>query len=185
MRPSLVTAVLLVATSSACKAEPPREHGPIPMRVPVGSQPATVGPASHADETSRATETGDSPSTPVVLLERPRADPEIERALDLINGSGLRFIDRPTDDADTGTDAESDDEPSEYTAEQFATMLRTKWDWVGYDITELELWLDEIATGSFRTSVPYQVVYADGTVGELRVWLDQQLQATGPNEGQP
>jgi hypothetical protein len=110
------------------------------------------------------------------LPERPRPDPDIERALDRISASGLRFIDQAS---------EPEGRPSEYTAEQFAVMLRTKWDWIGYDLTELGPWLDAIATRSFKTHLAYQVVLADGTRQELRPWLDAQLGRSVPAEPEP
>ena len=158
-------AALLLVAASACKDEPPARTGPEPMRAPPGGHPWT--PPNEA-ATSESGETGIAEPESVALPERPRADPAIERALDLINQSGLRFID-PAD--------EPDERPGEYTAEQFAAMLRTTWDWIGYDLTELEPWLDGVATRSFKTNLAYQVVLADGTTSELRPWLDAQLQA--------
>jgi hypothetical protein len=58
-------------------------------------------------------------------------------------------------------------------------MLRSKWDWIGYDLVELEPWLDAIATRSFKTRLPYRVELAGGTLGELRPWLDERLQERG------
>jgi hypothetical protein len=54
-------------------------------------------------------------------------------------------------------------------------MLRTKWDWLGYDLTELDPWLDGVATRSFKTNLAYQVVFVDGTKHGFREWLDAQL----------
>src|SRR5690606_18856901 len=150
--------------------EAPVRTGPEPMRAPPSGVPTPTPAGPQA--TGETGEPGDTPEPDarplVVLPERPRADPDIDRALDLIGRSGRRFIDPPED---------PDARPTEYTAEQFAAMLRTKWDWLGYDLTELEPWLDEIATRSFKTNLPYQVVLADGTSSELRPWLDQQLRA--------
>lgn len=160
--------VLLVSTASACKDDAPTHTGPEPMRAPAGGTPPSAATlASNPAASTVAGETGDDDAREAVVLpERPRADPDIERALDRIGASGLRFVDPAS---------EPDERPDEYTAEQFASMLRTKWDWLGYDLTELEPWLDEIATRSFKTNLAYQVVLADGTTTELRPWLDQQL----------
>jgi hypothetical protein len=139
------------------------------MRAPRGDGPARpIAVDATESESGKIDETGETGEDPprVVLPERPRADPDIERALDLIGASGLRFVDPPS---------EPEGRAGEYTAEQFAGMLRTKWDWIGYDLTELEPWLDQIATRSFKTSLAYQVTLADGTTGDLRPWLDAQL----------
>src|SRR5690606_4946707 len=140
MRSSLLIASLLSLplVASACKDEAPVRTGPEPMRAPPSGVPTPTPAGPPA--TRESAEPGDTPEPDarplVVLPERPRADPDIDRALDLIGGSGRRFIDPPED---------PDARPTEYTAEQFAAMLRTKWDWLGYDLTELEPWLDEIA----------------------------------------
>jgi hypothetical protein len=155
--------ICLLLAASACKDdEPPiaSELEPVPAPPPgVEVRPASVDDTGEIE----GSETGEAAK---VLPERPRADPDIERALDLVGASGLRFIDPPS---------EPDEAPDEYTAEQFASMLRTKWDWLGYDLTELQPWLDEIATRSFKTNRPYRVMHADGTTTEFRPWLDAQL----------
>lgn len=101
------------------------------------------------------------PTTPSKL------DPEIERALDVIRTSGLRFLAPESDDAEG--------EGDEYTAEQFVSMLETKREWLGYDITKYDVWLREIASDGFFDRVPYQVVLADGTMREVRVWLVERM----------
>jgi hypothetical protein len=160
---SLVSLVMLtLASVLGCHEDPPLVRHE-PMRTPAAG---AVGPPSLAASTGTAEQpsvAGDE--APAPLTERPPADPAITKALDLINASGLRFIDQADDE---------DSKPSEYTAEQFASMLRTKWDWIGYDISELDPWLEEIASRSFKTNLPYQVVLGDGTSIELRAWLDDQ-----------
>ena len=126
--------------------------------------PEELAAARPAPTPEPAEETDDAPPP---LPERPPADPEIARALDLISASGLRFIDQ-------AEDAQS--RPSEYTAEQFSGMLRSKWDWLGYDITSLDPWLDEIASRSFKTNLPYLVVLDGGTTTELRPWLQARIE---------
>ncbi|HVH98824.1 MAG TPA: DUF5329 family protein [Enhygromyxa sp.] len=170
MRTSLAI-VLLLLGASACQDDPPIASGP--KRVPARPSPQTSVAAPGDDVNESGTESGDADAeqAPSKLPERPRADPDIERALDLIGASGLRFIDPPDD---------PDEAPDEYTAEQFASMLRTKWDWLGYDLTELQPWLDEIATRSFKTNRPYRVMLADGTTSEVRPWLDAQLAKQKP-----
>jgi hypothetical protein len=153
---------------SGCREDPPVERH-YPMRSPPAGkhgEPKASAPALEPPDPS-ATETGAEPGAQ--LPERPPADPAIDKALDLIATSELRFIDQANDE---------DSRPSEYTAEQFAAMLRSKWDWIGYDITELEPWLDEIATRSFKTNLPYQVVLSEGRQVDLRPWLDERLAAS-------
>jgi hypothetical protein len=160
---------LFFMAAVSCGDEIPRHTGPEPMRAPRGG-PARSLPAADSEPAGVLGDVDSSSSKPVIS-ERPPADPEIERALNLIGASGLRFIDSRSD---------PNERPSEYTAEQFASMLRTKWDWLGYDLTTIEPWLDEIATRSFKTNLPYLVVLADGTSHEFRPWLDQQLRAAPP-----
>jgi hypothetical protein len=173
MRPSLVSVALLAAIA-ACKGDSPPEHVHEPMRAPAGS-PSAAEPLPSAIEASAPGNPGIGEDDPPakILPQRPRADPDIERTLDLIAASGLRFVDPPADPRARVT---------EYTAEQFASMLRSKWDWIGYDLTELDPWLEEIATRSFKTNIGYRVVHADGTSGELREWLDARLRGSGADE---
>jgi hypothetical protein len=160
---SLLAATLPIAAgaSLACHEDPPLDRHE-PMR-PLDPKANSMPPARGAGLGS-----GD-PTLPTPMVERPPADPAITKAIDLVGASGLRFIDQAADETS---------DPSEYTAEQFAGMLRKKWDWIGYDICELDPWLDEIATRSFKTNLPYQVVLADGTSADVRGWLDQQLAAS-------
>lgn len=168
---TLVLVFGLVLGASGCKDDTPT---PVSGPAPVPLDPRVDPRAPTAPAPNEAGEIDDDPeaSKPArVLGERPPADPAIERALELIGNSGLRFIDVPND---------PDKAPTEYTAKQFASMLRTKWDWLGYDLTELKPWLDEIATRSFKTNLPYQVLLADGSATELRSWLDAQLAQQPP-----
>ena len=165
-RAAVCVPLVALLALAGCRDEPERPSGPEPMR-PAKHPPAEAPPPAPplaAEPPPVATDEVSGKALP----ERPRADPDIERALDLIGASGLRFVDRPS---------EPDGRASEYTAEQFAAMLRTKWDWIGYDLTELSPWLDGVATRSFKTNLAYQVVLADGTTTDLRPWLDAQLAA--------
>lgn len=162
MRTGLAMVSLIwMCSATACKDQTPTRDEREPMRAPanVDARPMSAAPDPVAEPDHDQTEDA-------ALPQRPPADPEIERALSLIGKSGLRFLDSRSDPAER---------PSEYTAEQFAAMLRTKWDWLGYDLTTLEPWLEEIATRSFKTNLPYRVVIGDGTTSELRPWLDAQL----------
>lgn len=165
-RVALIGLLLLVAAASACKDDPPIASEPVPFDEPEPAPTPVEARLAPPSAANTKADDDDEKEKAKPLPERPRADPDIQRALDLISASGLRFIDPPD---------EPDEAPDEYTAEQFASMLRTKWDWLGYDLTELQPWLDEIATRSFKTKLPYQVQHPDGTTTELRPWLDAQL----------
>jgi hypothetical protein len=170
MTPRLVIPLLLVWTLS-CK-EPPVEHGPEPMRVP--AKPATARQAAMAGSPGTpAVETGEEPEPEGWITERPPADPEIEHALELISASELVFLDPASEPGETST---------EYTGKDFASMLRTKWDWIGYDLVVRDAWLDGVATRSFKTNHPYQVVLANGTTTEFRPWLEAALAQKRPNQ---
>ena len=147
---------------AADRAAPPRAERPQPKA------PRAPKDESTEDET-------DSETQAAPLPERAPVDPAIEQTLELISSSGLRFY-VPDDDPET--------RPTEYTAEQFASMLSQKWDWVGYDLVTLEPWLDEIATSSFKTQLPYLVELDKGRRVALRPWLDRQL-AAAHIEGKP
>jgi hypothetical protein len=162
-RVALVTVTLL-----GCRDDPPVERH-YPMREPMHVAHTPTTPASGEDGEAATTgeTTGESGTK---LRERPKPDPAIAVTLDLISASKHRFIDQAED---------NDSRPTEYTSEQFASMLRSKWDWLGYDIIELGPWLDEIATRSFKSNLPYLVVLDDGSTVEFRGWLDtQRAQAT-------
>jgi hypothetical protein len=152
----------------SCREEPPVERH-YPMRnATQGDAPAA--PPSPVAALAEAGETDtDAPATK--LRERAKPDPAIAETLDLISASGRRFIDQAE---------EAESRPTEYTAEQFVSMLRSKWDWIGYDIVELDPWLDEIATRSFKSSLPYLVVLDDGSTTEFRTWLDGQRAQAKP-----
>lgn len=166
----------LALAFAGCK-EPESSVRHEPMRRPPGDTSSASEPPPALSATSGVSETGAGagPSAddeePPPLPERPPADPAIERAIDLIASSDLTFLDPPAED-------EEDGEPTVYTAEQFASMLRTKWDWIGYDIVELEPWLDEIACRSFKTNLPYLVrVEGQAEPVEVRTWLAPQLRS--------
>jgi hypothetical protein len=89
---------------------------------------------------------------------------DIDFSLSVIESSGLGFLAPHEDKAAT-----------HYTAGEFARMLRRKSKWLGPDLNELDPWLDEIASRSFKTDLPYQVQLEGGEVVELRPWLDEQL----------
>lgn len=159
-----------LASTLACRDERPSARLE-PMRTPtraLAPTPTDADSDAGSDGAGTGDETGGDSSGPK-LAERPPADPAIDKALDLISSSGLRFVDQASDE---------DSQASEYTAEQFAAMLRTKWEWIGYDINELEPWLEAIAARSFKSNLPYQVVLGDGAIVELSGWLEQQLAAS-------
>lgn len=90
---------------------------------------------------------------------------DVDFALSVVENSKLAFL-APHEDA----------EPTVYTAREFARMLARKSTWLGPDLHELEPWLDEIATRSFKTDLPYQVRLDGGEVAEFRPWLDARLE---------
>jgi hypothetical protein len=155
---------LLTTGTLACHEEPPVERH-YPMRV--HEAPVDGSPVPAVEQGGQ--EGSDEPTT--TLRERPKPDPAIAATLDLISASKQRFIDQAED---------KDSRPTEYTAEQFASMLRSKWDWIGYDIIEPQQWLDEIATRSFKSNLPYLVVLEDGSTIEFRGWLDAQRAQAKP-----
>jgi hypothetical protein len=90
----------------------------------------------------------------------------VERVLELIESSGLEF--HALDD---------DGVRATWNASEFARMLRRKSRWLGPDLRELEPWLAEIASRSFRTDRDYEVQLDTGERVRLRVWLDQRVAA--------
>lgn len=65
----------------------------------------------------------------------------------------------------------------EYTGEQFADMLRKKWEFLGADIDDLETFIEEIASDSFASMVRYRVLHADGSEQDFAQWLRTELDA--------
>lgn len=153
-----VTLLVLTLASTACGGDEPRNDKVVEPR---GREHPRRLHAGSGDPNAAAALTDPS--------QAPARDPEIDRALELIRTSGLRFL-APEPDSPEG-------EGDEYTAEQFASMLETKRDWIGYDITKFEPWLREIATSSFLDRVAYRVVLDDGTTREFQPWLVERLAA--------
>lgn len=155
-RPAL-PALLCLALAACDAVEPTSDevHEPRSREHP-GTRPPAPGDPGIGD-------------TPLEPTPPSRLDPEIERALDVIRKSGLRFLAPEPDDAEG--------EGDEYTAEQFVSMLETKREWLGYDITKYDVWLREIASDGFLDRVPYRVVLEDGTTSEVRVWLVERMAA--------
>jgi hypothetical protein len=160
---------LLVAAPAllACRDDPPVERH-YPMRAPTHADPARAEPPAPAPTT-----VAEQPAEgqPPKRRERPTPDPGIEATLTTIANSGLRFIDQAED---------PDSRATEYSAAEFVDMLRSKWDWIGYDITAPDVFIREIATRSFKTNLPYLVVLQDGTTIELQAWLASQQQQQKP-----
>lgn len=160
-------AFLSLALTLSCREEPPVERH-YPMRHSTHADGSETLPLSSQPPASAGDGETDTDAPPTQLRERPKPEPAIAGTLDLISASGRKFIDQ-------AEDAES--RPTEYTAEQFASMLSSKWEWIGYDIVALDPWLDEIATRSFKSNLPYLVVLDDGSTTEFRTWLDTQRAA--------
>ncbi|NVB43181.1 DUF5329 family protein [Pseudenhygromyxa sp. WMMC2535] len=161
----------------ACEDEPEQAERRLePMR-------ELPPPPEGSAGASAATQGADAAASPSAGPgERPRADPEIERALTLIRTSGRRFW-VPAEDPE--------EDATMYTAEQFASMLRKKWDWLGYDIVALDPWLNDIASRSFKSNLVYQVELEGGRLLPMRGWLERELaraqtdDAAGSPEDQP
>jgi hypothetical protein len=116
-----------------------------------------------AAPTDRRTNTGDGDDppapTPAIVTTI-----DVDYALKLIEDSGLTFV-----------SPKEDDEPTTFTAGEFARMLRRKTQWLGPDLQQLEPWLDEIASRSFKTDNAYQVKLENGELADFRPWIDEKL----------
>ena len=64
----------------------------------------------------------------------------------------------------------------EYSGRQFASMLRKKWEFLGADIDDLDMFIEEIASDSFATLEPYVVLHPDGEREEFQGWLQARLE---------
>lgn len=65
----------------------------------------------------------------------------------------------------------------EYTGQQFSDMLRKKWELLGKDISDLDTFIEEIASDAFVSMTPYLVAFRDGHEEPFRPWLLDQLEA--------
>lgn len=92
-------------------------------------------------------------------------------ALTVVERSGLKFV-AP---ARRNPKGEVKGKRKEYTATEFAEMLRKKWEFLGADIDSLDEFVEEIATDAFSSMEPYRVVHPSGKEEEFRPWLLQQL----------
>ncbi len=63
----------------------------------------------------------------------------------------------------------------EYDGEQFADMLRKKWEFLGADIEDLDSFIHEIASDSFANMVRYRVIHPGGEEEDFAGWLQVQL----------
>ena len=61
-----------------------------------------------------------------------------------------------------------------YDALAFAKMLRSKTNWMGSDLDDVDQWMREISGRSFRYDRPYEVATADGRRVEFLAWLRLQ-----------
>ena len=106
------------------------------------------------------------------LEQRPRSNElGILDALRIVERSGLRFV-APARRSPTG---KVKGKRKEYNAQEFADMLRKKWEFLGADIHDLDSFIEEIATDSFASFEPYRVVHSDGREEEFRAWLLERL----------
>lgn len=109
---------------------------------------------------------------------------QILDALLVVERSGLRFVAPPRKQLAVPSSARRPPRPGsskrkpkrkEYTAREFADMLRKKWEFLGADIDDLDTFIEEIASDSFATMEPYLVVNADGNEEPFRPWLENRL----------
>lgn len=131
----------------------------------------------------------------------PPADPEEARqaqeharrlaildALRIVETSDLRFVAPPRKaiakpkprkgkPKPTGRGSKRKPKRKEYSGPQFADMLRTKWEYLGADIDDLDTFVEEIASASFSSMVRYRVVLEGGTEEDFAAWLRLQLSA--------
>lgn len=131
----------------------------------------------------------------------PPADPEEARqaqeharrlaildALRIVETSDLQFVAPPRRSIvkpkgrkgkpkPTGLGTKRKPKRKEYTGPQFADMLRTKWEYLGADIDDLDTFVEEIASDSFSSMVRYRVVRSDGDEEDFATWLRLQLDA--------
>jgi hypothetical protein len=92
-------------------------------------------------------------------------------ALKIVERSGKRFV-APPRRLPTG---KVKGKRKEYSANEFAEMLRKKWEFLGADVRDLDTFIEEIATDSFSSMSPYRVIHEDGGEEEFRTWLKTQL----------
>ncbi len=64
----------------------------------------------------------------------------------------------------------------EYTGPEFSEMLRKKWELLGKDISDLDAFIEEIASDAFVSMTPYVVTHRDGREEPFRGWLKDQLE---------
>jgi hypothetical protein len=111
-------------------------------------------------------ETSDTPA--------PQRQLGILDALQIVEQSDLVFV-APARRTHTG---KTKGKRKEYTATEFAGMLRKKWEFLGADIHDLDTFIEQIATDAFASFEPYQVILSDGREHEFRAWLLEQLEQT-------
>jgi len=93
-------------------------------------------------------------------------------ALTIVERSGKRFV-AP---ARTLPNGKTKGKRKEYDADEFAEMLRKKWEFLGADVQDLETFIGEIATDAFSSMEPYRVIHEDASEEEFRTWLLAQLE---------
>jgi hypothetical protein len=155
LRLEAATAILGIAVLSCNAPESPADLARSrKVRAPRISQPRTA--AAQTDAAAQgATATGAPHKT---------RNLNPQDALLIVEQSGLQFVaTRPKN------------KEKVYDAHKFADMLRTKWDWLGADIDDLDHFIDEIASDAFATFEPYRVRHPDGREQEFRAWLRERL----------
>lgn len=65
--------------------------------------------------------------------------------------------------------------PKVMTGAEFASMLESKWQWLGRDIKDVDAFLEEIAGSAFSSMKPYRVRVSETEELELRPWVEREL----------
>ncbi len=134
--------------------------------------PASVTAAPPAAEVAATLDTDDVTKLPASIedpVSHERAVPDtIDYVLALVRHSRATFLapDAPRRRGGRSTSA------TRYDGEDFAAMLRRKTTWIGAGIQELDPWLTEVGSRSFRNDLPYQVERPDGHVEPFETWVE-------------
>jgi len=96
-------------------------------------------------------------------------------ALRIVESSGLRFVAQPR----KGPKGEPKGKRKEYSATEFSSMLRKKWEFLGKGVKDLDTFIEVIATDSLSSMEPYLVILGDGSEQEFRVWLLERIGSRG------
>ncbi len=168
-------------------AAPKRRDEP-PDRVKISEEESVL--ASYWYE-ARLAELEGRPAPPIDSEAIRQAEEHARRlaildALRIVESSELRFVapprrampkNKPKKGTRTSVGPKRKPKGKQYSASQFADMLRNKWEYLGADIDELDMFIEEIASSSFSSLVRYRVVHPDGSEEDFASWLRLRLDA--------